>query len=58
MMLRFINYKLREVTDVFISFSSTTANNNNIDKSSIMLNNKIVIANAFTVKTALSCSTK
>ena len=58
MMLRFINYKLREVTDVFISFSSTTANNNNIDKSLVMLNKKIVIANAFTVKTALSCSTK
>ena len=58
MMLRFINYKLREVTDVFISFSSTTANNNNIDKSLIMLNKKIVIGNAFTVKTALSCSTK
>ena len=58
MMVRFIKYKLREVTDVFISFSFTAANNNNIEKSLITLIKKIMITNAFTVKTALSCSTK
>ena len=58
MMLRFIKYKLRGVTDVFISFSFTAANNNNIEKSLITLIKKIMITNAFTVKTALSCSTK